>query len=66
MLTFPPSTVPLPHPVPCARRLRCRRLRRYVFLLQDPTHQIDLDKFVINTEAHPFPIPAENQKVPPA
>ena len=29
---------------------------RYLFLLQDPDHQIDLNKYVLNTEAHPFPI----------
>ena len=31
---------------------------KYAFLLQDPLHQISLDKFVMNTEAHPFPINA--------
>ena len=29
---------------------------KYLYLLQDPTKQITLDKYVFNTEAHPFAI----------
>ena len=29
---------------------------KYAYLLQDPTHQVRLDKYVMNTEAHPLPI----------
>jgi mannosyl-oligosaccharide alpha-1,2-mannosidase len=29
---------------------------KYAYLLQDQEHQVRLDKFVMNTEAHPFPI----------
>lgn len=30
---------------------------KYAFLLQDPRRQITLDKWVMNTEAHPLPLP---------
>lgn len=29
---------------------------KYLFLLQDPEHTLSLDTFVLNTEAHPFPL----------
>lgn len=29
---------------------------KYLFLLQDPDHQVQLDKYVFNTEAHPLSI----------
>eukprot|EP00746_Dinoflagellata_sp_MGD_P067880 gnl/MRDRNA2_/MRDRNA2_28025_c0_seq1.p1 gnl/MRDRNA2_/MRDRNA2_28025_c0~~gnl/MRDRNA2_/MRDRNA2_28025_c0_seq1.p1 ORF type:complete len:204 (+),score=21.68 gnl/MRDRNA2_/MRDRNA2_28025_c0_seq1:32-643(+) len=29
---------------------------KYLYLLQDPDHQISLDKYVFNTEGHPFPL----------
>ena len=29
---------------------------KYLYLLQDPTHPIDLRKYVFNTEAHPMRI----------
>ena len=29
---------------------------KYAYMLQDATHQVQLDAYVINTEAHPLPI----------
>eukprot|EP01045_Picozoa_sp_COSAG04_P011769 COSAG04_NODE_768_length_10460_cov_6.967378_3_plen_51_part_00 len=29
---------------------------KYTYMLQDDEASIDLEKFVLNTEAHPFPI----------
>lgn len=29
---------------------------KYLYLLQDPEHTLSLDSFVLNTEAHPFPL----------
>lgn len=30
---------------------------KYLYLLQDPDHTLSLDTYVLNTEAHPFPLP---------
>ena len=29
---------------------------KYTYMLQDDEASVDLEKFVLNTEAHPFPI----------